>query len=108
VPAIPLCIIEPIWDQFQALLPPLPTQHPLGCHRPRVADRLVFDKMEQVLDFGCAYARIADDTCSATTLRRRDAWIGANRDSSARLWSMQRGFRWAPSPPRPTGMMRPC
>ena len=32
----------------------------------------------QVLVFGCAYARIADATCSATTLRRRrDEWIAA-------------------------------
>jgi hypothetical protein len=30
----------------------------------------------QVLVFGCAYERIADETCSATTLRRRrDEWI---------------------------------
>lgn len=30
----------------------------------------------QVLVFGCAYERIADGTCSATTLRdRRDEWI---------------------------------
>jgi transposase len=50
----------------------------LGCHRPRVPDRLVFDKLVQVLVFGCADERIADDTCSATTLRRRrDAWIDA-------------------------------
>jgi hypothetical protein len=28
------------------------------------------------LVFGCAYERIADETCSATTLRdRRDEWI---------------------------------
>ena len=34
--------------------------------------------MVQVLVFGCAYARIADATCSATTLRRRrDEWIAA-------------------------------
>jgi transposase len=78
VPAIPSSIIEPIWDQFSALLPPHPVAHPLGCHRPRIPDRLVFDKLVQVLVFGCAYERIADATCSATTLRRRrDAWIDA-------------------------------
>ena len=32
----------------------------------------------QVLVFGCAYWRIADESCSATTLRRRrDEWIEA-------------------------------
>jgi transposase len=36
----------------------------------------VFDKLIQVLVFGCGYRRIADATCSATTLRRRrDEWI---------------------------------
>lgn len=50
----------------------------MGCHRPRIADRVVFDKLVQVLVFGCAYERIADATCSATTLRRRrDEWIAA-------------------------------
>ena len=78
MPAIPSCIIEPIWDQVAALLPPPSVDHPLGCHRPRIPDRVVFDKLVQVLVFGCAYWRIADATCSATTLRRRrDAWIDA-------------------------------
>jgi transposase len=78
VPAVPSSIIAPIWDQFSALLPPRQDTHPLGCHRPRVPDRLIFDKLVQVLVFGCAYHRIADATCSATTLRRRrDDWIAA-------------------------------
>jgi len=78
VPAIPSSIIEPVWDQVQALLPPPADAHPLGCHRPRIADRVVFDKLVQVLVFGRAYWRIADATCSATTLRRRrDEWIAA-------------------------------
>lgn len=36
----------------------------------------VFEKLAQVLAFGCAYERIADEYCSATILRRRrDEWI---------------------------------
>jgi transposase len=78
VPAVPSSIIEPVWDQFVALLPARAVAHPLGCHRRRIPDRVVFDKLVQVLVFGCAYARIADATCSATTLRRRrDEWIAA-------------------------------
>jgi transposase len=78
VPAVPSSIIEPVWDQFEALLPAREVAHPLGCHRRRIPDRVVFDKLVQVLVFGCAYARIADATCSATTLRRRrDEWIAA-------------------------------
>jgi hypothetical protein len=38
----------------------------------------VFDKLIQVLRFGCSYQGIADSTCSATTIRdrrdRRDEW----------------------------------
>jgi transposase len=79
VPALPPFIIEPIWEQFVALLPPRKADfHPLGCHRHRVPDRLVFDKLLRVLVFGCAHERIADESCSATTLRRRrDEWIGS-------------------------------
>ena len=71
MPVIPSSIIEPIWNQFAALLPERMDTHPLGCHRPRIPDRVVFDKLVQVLVFGCAYHRIADATVSATTLRRR-------------------------------------
>jgi transposase len=76
VPAIPPYLIEPIWQQLLALLPERHTNHPLGCHRPRIPDRVVFEKLVQVLVFGCAYEKIADRSCSATTLRRRrDEWI---------------------------------
>ena len=76
MPAIPPYLIEPIWQQFLALLPERHTNHPLGCHRPRIPDRVVFEKLVQVLVFGCAYEKIADRSRSATTLRRRrDEWI---------------------------------
>ena len=75
VPALPSSTLEPLWVQFPALLPTRHDTHPLGCHRPRIPDRVVFDKLIQVLVFGCGYRRIADQTCSATTLRRRDEWI---------------------------------
>jgi transposase len=78
VPALSPYIIEPIWEQFAALLPERKANHPLGCHRPRVPDGVVFEKLVQILVFGCAYWRIADGSCSATTLRRRrDEWIEA-------------------------------
>ena len=78
MPALPSSILEPLWVQVSALLPTRPDTHPLGCHRPRIADRIVFDKLIQILVFGCGYRRIADQGCSATTLRRRrDEWITA-------------------------------
>jgi transposase len=76
VPALPSSILEPLWVQVAALLPTRQDTHPLGCHRPRIPDRVIFDKLIQILVFGCGYRRIADHTCSATTLRRRrDEWI---------------------------------
>ncbi len=55
MPALPPYIIEPIWQQFLALLPSREAEHPLGCHRPRIPDHVVFEKLIQVLVFGCAY-----------------------------------------------------
>jgi transposase len=85
VPALPPYLIEPIWQQFAALLPEREVNHPLGCHRPRIPDRVVFEKLVEVLVFGCAYHRIADELCSATTLRdRRDEWIKIGAMASLR------------------------
>ncbi|MFJ5726482.1 IS5 family transposase, partial [Streptomyces sp. NPDC093149] len=79
MPVLPSWLSEPLWEQFAALLPKRPAfdpGHPLGCHRRRVGDRVVFDKPLQLLRFGCSYQAIADATCSATTIRaRRDEWI---------------------------------
>jgi transposase len=79
VPAVPSWLLEPLWDQFSALLPDRPAydpSHPLGCHRPRISDRIIFEKLIQVLRFGCSYQSIADCACGATTIReRRDEWI---------------------------------
>ncbi|MFD8564777.1 transposase [Streptosporangium canum] len=78
MPVLPSWLTEPLWGQFAALLPERPTYAatpPLGCHCPRITDRIVFDKMLQLLRFGCSYRAIADTTCSATTIRnRRDEW----------------------------------
>ena len=103
MPALPASVLEPLWAQFAALLPTRQISHPLGCHRPRIPDRVVFDKLIQTLVFGCGYRRIADHTCSATTLRRRrDEWAAANKDSGARLPPRRAGSRWRWWPPPPT------
>ena len=76
MPAVPSCILDPLREQFLALLPERVDEHPLGCHRPRIDDRIVFDKLIEALVFGAGYERLADSTCSATTMRRRrDEWI---------------------------------
>jgi transposase len=111
VPALPSSVLEPLWVQTAALLPTRQDTHPLGCHRPRISDRVVFDKLIQILVFGCGYRRIADATCSATTLRRRrDEWISAGVAEQVRLavlGAYDRLFglelstwRWTGAPPR--------
>lgn len=74
MPAVPSCLLEPLWDQFAALLPVrddyAPT-HPLGCHRRRVPDRIVFEHIVQALVHGSGYERIASPGCSDRTIRRR-------------------------------------
>ena len=71
-------MLNPLREEFLALLPPRVDRHPLGCHRRRIDDRIVFDKIVAALVFGCGYERLGDATCSATTLRRRrDEWIAA-------------------------------
>jgi transposase len=74
VPALPSWLITPLWDQFRALLPERSTDHPdhpLGCHRRRIADRVSCDKLVQVLVVGCGSRKIAEQACSATTIRDR-------------------------------------
>src|SRR4051794_27201712 len=69
-------LIDPLRELFLSLLPVRHVVHPLGCHRPRIDDVVVFDKLVEALVFGCGYERLADASCSATTMRRRrDEWI---------------------------------
>jgi hypothetical protein len=55
VPVLPVCLLEPLWVQFSALLPERPLvspTHPLGCHRPRIPDRVVFEHVIAALVHG--------------------------------------------------------
>ncbi len=60
MPAVPPRILDPLHEQFLAWLPGRVDNHPLGCHRPRVDDAVVFDKLVEALVFGTGYERIAD------------------------------------------------
>jgi hypothetical protein len=71
---VPFCLLEPLWDQFAALLPAqegYSASHPLGCHRRRVPDRVVFEHVVLALVHGSGYERIASPGCSDRTIRRR-------------------------------------
>ena len=81
MPVLPVCLFEPLWIQFSALLPERPRfspTHPLGCHRERVADRVVFEHVIAALVHGSGYERIASPGCSDGTIRRRlKEWAAA-------------------------------
>lgn len=74
MPVLPSSLIEPIWVQFAALLPEKPVfdpRHPLGCHRRRIPDHVVFEHVIDALVHGSGYERIATTRCSDRTIRRR-------------------------------------
>jgi hypothetical protein len=74
VPVLPVCLFEPLWVQFAALLPERPAvspTHPLGCHRRRIPDRVVFEHVIAALVHGSGYERVASPGCSDATIRRR-------------------------------------
>jgi hypothetical protein len=71
---LPSSLIEPVWVEFAALLPAHPAvdpAHPLGCHRRRVPDRVVFEHVLDALVHGSGYERVATAACSDRTIRRR-------------------------------------
>ena len=74
-------VADVIWQAVEALLPAQVESHPLGCHRPRVPDRLCFRGFLIRLVTGASWVDIEaihDHQESDTTLRaRRDEWIDA-------------------------------
>jgi transposase len=71
---------DAVWQTIKPLLPD-PPDHPLGCHRPRISDRLCFRGILIRLVTGASWVdieSILDYAVSDTTLRaRRDEWIAA-------------------------------
>lgn len=74
-------VFDAIWAAVEPLLPPHPRTHPLGCHRPRIEDRVCFRGVLIRLVTGCSWVdveAILDHQVSDTTLRsRRDEWVRA-------------------------------
>lgn len=73
-------VVEAAWAAIEPLLPdPAPDGHPLGCHRPRIADRDCFEAILFRLVTGCSWdvaGRLGKG--SETTLRRRRSeWLAA-------------------------------
>jgi hypothetical protein len=93
VPVLPVCLFEPLWVQFSALLPARPRfspTHPLGCHRERVADRVVFEHVIAALVHGSGYERIESPGCSEGTIRRRlKEWAAAGLSEQVHTLALQ-------------------
>ena len=74
-------VVDAVWETVRALLPRRDRSHPLGCHRPRVSDRLCFWGFLIRLVTGASWTdieAILEWRVSDTTLRaRRDEWIEA-------------------------------
>lgn len=81
MPVLPVCLLDPLWEQFAALLPARPVvapSHPLGRHRRRIPERVVFEHVIAALVHGSGYERIATPGCSDRTIRRRlHEWAAA-------------------------------
>ena len=93
MPVLPACLLEPLWVQFSALLPEHPVvspTHPLGCHRPRIPDRVIFEHVIAALVHGSGYERIASPGCSDRTIRRRlHEWAAAGLAEQVQTLALQ-------------------
>lgn len=74
-------VMDVLWQTIEPLLPPVDDSHPLGCHNPRVPDKVCFRGILIRLVTGSSWTdieAIMDFVVSDTTLRRRrDEWIDA-------------------------------
>lgn len=63
---------DELWERMQPLIPKIITDHPLGCHRGRVPDRVVMTAILFQLRTGCQWKAL-DGTgiCSGSTAHRR-------------------------------------
>ena len=74
-------VMDAMWAAAEPLLPVRGGDHPLGCHRPRISDRVCFEGIVIRLVTGCSWVtaeRLLGGAVSDTTLRaRRDEWVAA-------------------------------
>jgi transposase len=74
-------VVNAVWAAVEALIPERVNNHPLGCHRRRIPDRVCFEGILIRLATGCSWEdaeRLSRTAVSDTTLReRRDEWIAA-------------------------------
>lgn len=67
-------VVDAVWAAVEPLLPARRDAHPLGCHRPRVSNRVVFRVLLVRLTTGCSWVdaeRLCGNVVSDTTVRAR-------------------------------------
>ena len=81
--ALPDAVIGPLWSAFEGLLmEAFPVgdakPHPLGCHRRKIPDRIVFERLVFMLVAAVSFRAMGDHVVSEKTLRnRRKLWVEA-------------------------------
>lgn len=79
--ALEVEVVDAVWAAVEPLLPSRTDDHPLGCHRPRVSDRICFEAILIRLVTGCSWVdaeALVGRAVSDTTLRmRRSEWVEA-------------------------------
>ena len=92
MPAVPPYIIEPIWQQFAALLPEREVDHPLGCHRPRACPIAWSSRSS------CKFLSSAGPTggLPMSNVRQPHCVAGATSGSSRERWTRSKSLPGRP------------
>lgn len=72
-------VVGAVWAVIEPLIPPVVDNHPLGCHRPRIADFTCFRGLVARLVTGCSWdvAGRLVGVGETTLRRRRTEWVRA-------------------------------
>ncbi len=74
-------VVDAIWAAIEPIVPIPADDHPLGCHNPRIDDRVCFEAILNRLVLGCSWEtveHVMGYVVSDTTVRsRRNEWIAA-------------------------------
>lgn len=89
MPTLHSDFLEPLWVAFSGLLPNHVDEHPYGGHRPRIDDRLIFERLLEIVINGLSYEKASNEHVSATTLRRRRLeWVQAGVFTELKLLAL--------------------
>ena len=79
--ALTKAVVDAVWAAVEPLVDRPPDDHPLGCHRPRVCDRLCLQGIIWRLVTGCSWASVeillGCEVSDTTPRGRRDEWVAA-------------------------------